>query len=223
MNELQKILLTPINSVLEYYGLVLASDKDRVNIICPFHSDTQPSLLVNQDKNFAYCFGCGKNWDAIQFIRQKENAGFFEAAKRLSEIAKMPLDISTLKYLYYNRNSESKDKEERVTQRDYEEMIVNIQVEFIRFYRTLPNWRIFHHYFDACLEELDSIVSVEEIGKHELDAVKDWLYKSKQFVESLRPEFESYTRFLREARGEWIGMDILEEGGIRHGFSLVTD
>ena len=51
-------------------------------INCVFHPDKTPSLVFFQGKGF-YCFGCGKNGNAIDYLRKKEGMSFVEAVKFL--------------------------------------------------------------------------------------------------------------------------------------------
>jgi DNA primase len=55
--------------------------------LCPFHSEKTPSFNVNPDKQFFYCFGCGKGGDVISFIMKAENLDFIQAAQRLAQRA----------------------------------------------------------------------------------------------------------------------------------------
>lgn len=59
MNELAK--------VLDYYGLF--EDQSSYKIICPFHDDINPSMVVNLEENNFYCFGCNVSGDAFKFTR----------------------------------------------------------------------------------------------------------------------------------------------------------
>jgi hypothetical protein len=52
-----------LKDVLGYFGLQLNSDS---KTLCPFHADTDASLLVNH--SYAYCFGCGWGGDMYDFI-----------------------------------------------------------------------------------------------------------------------------------------------------------
>jgi DNA primase len=52
--------------------------------LCPFHSEKTPSFNVNQEKQFFYCFGCGKGGDVLSFIMMAENVDFITAARRLA-------------------------------------------------------------------------------------------------------------------------------------------
>ncbi len=50
---------------------------------CPFHDDKTPSFALMKD-NTARCFGaCGKSWDTIAFVREKEGLSFPEAVRWL--------------------------------------------------------------------------------------------------------------------------------------------
>jgi len=58
-----------ITNILEYYGLKVNRNK----CICPFHSDTHPSMMVNENKGIAKCFACGSGGNSISFIQKYEN------------------------------------------------------------------------------------------------------------------------------------------------------
>lgn len=53
--------------VLHYYGM-LEGDSE-FKIVCPFHEDTEPSMVINLDSGIYYCFGCGKSGDAFSFVK----------------------------------------------------------------------------------------------------------------------------------------------------------
>lgn len=59
MNELAK--------VLHYYSLF--EDNSTYKIICPFHEDINPSMLVDLHNNSFYCFGCNVSGDAFKFVK----------------------------------------------------------------------------------------------------------------------------------------------------------
>lgn len=54
---------------------------------CPFHNENTPSFVVNAQKNFYHCFGCGANGNAINFLRDYENLSFNEAVEELAKLA----------------------------------------------------------------------------------------------------------------------------------------
>ena len=52
--------------------------------ICPFHDDTNPSMAVNQDKQFYYCFVCNAKGNSINFLRNYENLDFVDAVESIA-------------------------------------------------------------------------------------------------------------------------------------------
>lgn len=59
--------------------------------LCPFHLEKTPSLVVYENTQSFYCFGCGKGGDVISFIMYIENLEYPEAVKFLSEKVGMTL------------------------------------------------------------------------------------------------------------------------------------
>lgn len=58
--------------VLWYYGLIEHVCQGNEHIMCPFHQDVNPSMLVNLTKGNYYCFGCESSGDALKFVQQME-------------------------------------------------------------------------------------------------------------------------------------------------------
>ncbi len=55
--------------------------------LCPFHNEKTPSFSVSPNKQFFYCFGCGKGGDVFRFLMDIEGLTFTEAAERLAKRA----------------------------------------------------------------------------------------------------------------------------------------
>jgi len=53
--------------------------------VCPFHSDTHPSMQVSPDKGIAYCFACSSGGDVFSFYQKIEHVDFPQAIKDLAE------------------------------------------------------------------------------------------------------------------------------------------
>lgn len=51
-------------------------------ILCPYHQERKASCYLK--KNFGFCFSCGKHFDSIQYLQDKEGLSFVETVKRLS-------------------------------------------------------------------------------------------------------------------------------------------
>jgi len=63
-----------VSTLSKYIDLIPSGD--RFKAICPFHSDSHPSLMVFPESQSYYCFGCGAGGDAINFIKKiEENRG----------------------------------------------------------------------------------------------------------------------------------------------------
>lgn len=52
--------------------------------LCPFHNEKTPSFTVSPAKQFYYCFGCGANGNAINFLMGFDCAEFIETIINLS-------------------------------------------------------------------------------------------------------------------------------------------
>jgi DNA primase len=77
--------------IVEVIGRRLPLNKKGSNFwcLCPFHDDSNPSMAVNQDKQFFYCFVCQESGNAIHFLRRYENLEFVDAIETLSSAAGM--------------------------------------------------------------------------------------------------------------------------------------
>lgn len=53
--------------------------------LCPFHTDTKPSLRVNVERGSYRCMACGaRGGDVLAFHMHRHGLGFVEAAKQLN-------------------------------------------------------------------------------------------------------------------------------------------
>ena len=59
--------------VLWYYNLIPSVDRAVQKIICPFHDDVNPSVIIDLQEGRWYCFGCGKSGDARKFVSEMEH------------------------------------------------------------------------------------------------------------------------------------------------------
>ena len=77
--------------IAEVIGRRLPLNKKGSNFwcLCPFHDDSNPSMAVNQDKQFFYCFVCQESGNAIHFLRRYENLEFVDAIETLASAAGM--------------------------------------------------------------------------------------------------------------------------------------
>ncbi len=62
--------------------------------LCPFHNEKTPSFIINQEKQFYKCFGCGEGGNVINFIMKMENLGFIEAIRLLARRANIEISMT---------------------------------------------------------------------------------------------------------------------------------
>lgn len=63
---------TKLAKVLWYYNLIPGLESLTQKIVCPFHNDVNPSMIVNFEDGTWFCFGCGLAGDAVKFVRLME-------------------------------------------------------------------------------------------------------------------------------------------------------
>ncbi|MBQ8526424.1 MAG: DNA primase [Clostridia bacterium] len=59
--------------------------------LCPFHNEKTPSFSVSPSRGVCHCFGCGEGGDVISFLMKVENISFYEAVKKLADMANITL------------------------------------------------------------------------------------------------------------------------------------
>ena len=58
---------------------------------CPFHQEKTPSFVINANKGYYHCFGCGVGGDSIQFVMEYEKISYKESLEKLAQIYNIPL------------------------------------------------------------------------------------------------------------------------------------
>lgn len=72
--------------VLYYYGLIPDVNLNEYKIVCPFHEDVNPSMMVDLVEGNFYCYGCGKTGNALTFIKYLKHLDDIHALKVLVKI-----------------------------------------------------------------------------------------------------------------------------------------
>lgn len=71
--------------LLQNYGLY--KPETLYKLPCPFHNDVNPSLQINIDKAFFFCYGCGAKGTSYDLIHYAEpNLNSFKILKKIQEI-----------------------------------------------------------------------------------------------------------------------------------------
>lgn len=74
-----------IVTVISSYIDVIKKGKSYV-ALCPFHNDSDPSMMISKDKQIFKCFVCGTSGNAISFVQHYEKISYKEALKKVAEI-----------------------------------------------------------------------------------------------------------------------------------------
>lgn len=72
----------PISSVIGNYLSIKKSGSSLLSL-CPFHSDSKPSMHINDSKKMFKCFACDAAGDSIGFVMKYRNLDFVEALKEI--------------------------------------------------------------------------------------------------------------------------------------------
>lgn len=72
--------------VLNYYGLF--QNCSNYKIICPFHEDRNPSMVIDLKDGKYFCFGCNSSGDALKFVMQAEQGDDLSKCKKYYQILK---------------------------------------------------------------------------------------------------------------------------------------
>jgi DNA primase len=86
-----RIKESPVSLVISNY-ITLNKRGTNLEAICPFHSDTKPSLKVNDNKGMYKCFACGAGGDAITFVMNYKKVMFVDAVREICGILGLPFE-----------------------------------------------------------------------------------------------------------------------------------
>ena len=86
-----RIKSIPISEVLGHYIALKSKGQDSI-ALCPFHSDSNPSLHVSNKKGIFKCFSCGAGGDALTFVIKYRGFTFREGLMEIAEKFNLPLD-----------------------------------------------------------------------------------------------------------------------------------
>lgn len=77
------LLLTDIVDVINK-RIELKKIGKNLNALCPFHFEKNPSFIVNREKQFYHCFGCGAHGNVIDFLIHYEKLEFVQSIEELA-------------------------------------------------------------------------------------------------------------------------------------------
>lgn len=79
-----------MRDVCNHFGIRVAQNK----AICPFHSDTKPSMQIYDGRRGYYCFVCNQGGSVIDFVMQYNGLDYINACKYLNDSFHLGLDIN---------------------------------------------------------------------------------------------------------------------------------
>jgi DNA primase len=178
---------------------------------CPFHDDSNPSMAVNQDKQFFYCFVCQESGNAIHFIRRYENLEFVDAIETLASAAGMSVPYEN------NRLEKSKpsglvEKAVKFYQGNLNEKIAPKAVEYLKDRKitgaTAKKFNIGYAQdkWDGLLNHFGSDIPSKELDESGLFSRKDDRFYDRFRGRVIFP--------IRNIKGDFIAMGgrIIDEG-----------
>ncbi len=75
-----------ITDVISSFLTITKKGKNYV-AVCPFHDDTNPSMVISPEKQMFKCFVCGTGGDAISFVSKYLHISYREAMRKVAEIS----------------------------------------------------------------------------------------------------------------------------------------
>jgi DNA primase len=74
----------PITTVLDRESIEYKRIGREAVTLCPWHNDKNPSLTVNDEKGFCYCFVCQTGGDVIGLVQQKLGLSFVDTIEKIA-------------------------------------------------------------------------------------------------------------------------------------------
>ena len=87
-DDLRKDVLDHSNIVEVISSFLTVTKKGKNYVaVCPFHDDTNPSMVISPEKKMFKCFVCGTGGDAISFVSKYLHISYRDAMKKVAEIS----------------------------------------------------------------------------------------------------------------------------------------
>jgi len=83
--------------IVDVVGHYMELKKNGANwkCVCPFHDDSNPSLVVSPSKQIYHCFSCGAGGDSIKFVMEYEKLTYPETIEKLASMYNFSLDYTS--------------------------------------------------------------------------------------------------------------------------------
>lgn len=97
--------------VLFFYGIISDLNTVEQKIVCPFHEDVNPSLIVNLEKGNWFCFGCSRSGNAFDFVEGIETKRGYKGIKLLKRFFQI-INSERVEKIQYAPKAKTKQQNE---------------------------------------------------------------------------------------------------------------
>ncbi|MEQ1977642.1 CHC2 zinc finger domain-containing protein, partial [Xenorhabdus sp. SGI240] len=73
-------------AIIEQQGRQLFKRGKDMTVLCPFHEEKTPSMVITPSKNLYHCFGCDAGGSVLDWVMQTENLSLRHAVERLRAV-----------------------------------------------------------------------------------------------------------------------------------------
>ncbi len=86
MDKIRKEIIEKIDIVEEIKNYVdIEKSGQNYKSICPFHEDTNPSMVISPEKKIFKCFVCGTGGSVVEFVQKYEKIPYVSAVNKLAK------------------------------------------------------------------------------------------------------------------------------------------
>jgi DNA primase len=71
-------------AVMEEDGIDLIEQSNHWKCVCPFHDDTNPSMVIFKDTHYYKCYACGVRGDVYDYLWHQKKMGYNRAVEYLN-------------------------------------------------------------------------------------------------------------------------------------------
>lgn len=71
-------------AVMEEDGIDVMEQANHWKCVCPFHDDTNPSLVIFKDTHYYKCYACGEKGDVYDYLWKQRGMGYSRAVEYLN-------------------------------------------------------------------------------------------------------------------------------------------
>ncbi|WP_244590046.1 CHC2 zinc finger domain-containing protein, partial [Xenorhabdus budapestensis] len=76
----------PLVAIIEQQGRQVFKRGKDMTVLCPFHEEKTPSMVITPSKNLYHCFGCDAGGSVLDWVMQTENLSLRHAVERLRAV-----------------------------------------------------------------------------------------------------------------------------------------